>query len=174
MGCTATLGNNMDLETVLLHGRLDVRCNTQSSRHLLTCPNSAWWISNRERPKSRAPALNATLPELRNTTTSDAAGLENFFEHPAVRAISADIVAGQIIATIIVVAFVAIFLLREWISQNARPGIFDDGDGPPEGQQPAPEIIVQAEPMPPAIAIPPVVPVRDATPPRRGFLYSCT
>ncbi|KAI9440783.1 hypothetical protein H4582DRAFT_2110852 [Lactarius indigo] len=39
-----------------------------------------------------------------------------------------DIFTGQIIATLIVLVFIAVFLLREWISQNARPGIFEEGD----------------------------------------------
>ena len=58
----------------------------------------------------------------------------SLLSHPVVVSVSADIVSGQIIATVIVVAFVAIFLLREWISQNARPGVFDDADEPPELQ----------------------------------------
>ena len=41
---------------------------------------------------------------------------------------SADIFTGQIIATLIVLVFIAVFLLREWISQNARPGVFEEGD----------------------------------------------
>jgi len=46
--------------------------------------------------------------------------------HPVWLALSADIFAGQIIASLIVLTFVAVFLLREWISQNARPGVFED------------------------------------------------
>jgi hypothetical protein len=42
--------------------------------------------------------------------------------------VSADIFTGQIIATLIVLVFIAVFLLREWISQNVRPGVFEEGD----------------------------------------------
>jgi hypothetical protein len=51
--------------------------------------------------------------------------------------VSADIFAGQIIATLIVLVFIAVFLLREWISQNARPGVFEEGDpaAEPEAEQ---------------------------------------
>ncbi len=37
-----------------------------------------------------------------------------------------DILTGQIIAALIIVLFLAVFLLREWIVQNARPGIFGE------------------------------------------------
>lgn len=47
---------------------------------------------------------------------------------PLLRSVSADIFTGQIIATLIVLVFIAVFLLREWISQNARPGVFEEGD----------------------------------------------
>lgn len=71
---------------------------------------------------------------------------------------SADIVSGQIIATVIVVAFVAVFLLREWISQNARPGVFDDAEGPPELQDaelpPHANDAREEAALPPGIAVP--------------------
>lgn len=74
-------------------------------------------------------------------------------------ALSADIFTGQIIASLIVLTFVAVFLLREWISQNARPGVFEDeevfpdmppvvNDPPP---QPAPNPPVPPAPLPPQI-----------------------
>ena len=44
------------------------------------------------------------------------------------QALSSDIFAGQIIASLIVLIFVAVFLLREWISQNARPGVFEEDE----------------------------------------------
>jgi hypothetical protein len=40
------------------------------------------------------------------------------------------IVTGQIIAVAIVVAFVLLFFLREWVMVNAEPGMFDDGHQP--------------------------------------------
>ena len=46
--------------------------------------------------------------------------------HPLWISLSADIFTGQMIASLIVLTFVAVFLLREWISQNARPGVFEE------------------------------------------------
>ena len=45
---------------------------------------------------------------------------------PFIRSLPGDIFTGQIIASLIVLVFLAVFLLREWIQQNARPGVFDD------------------------------------------------
>lgn len=65
---------------------------------------------------------------------------------------SSDIFAGQIIASLIVLIFVAVFLLREWISQNARPGVFEEDEiagiqpqdppvpNPPPANQPAQDV----------------------------------
>ncbi|KAI4521828.1 hypothetical protein K525DRAFT_279161 [Schizophyllum commune Loenen D] len=63
------------------------------------------------------------------------------FLSPAWVDLSSDIFQGQIIASFIVLTFVAIFLLREWIAQNARPGVFEDEEPPPlmeEAPAPAP------------------------------------
>lgn len=68
---------------------------------------------------------NGTYPSLANMTM-----WERTTSRPFWNAMSADIFAGQIIASLIVLTFVAIFLLREWISQNARPGVFEDEDFP--------------------------------------------
>ncbi|OJT03305.1 ERAD-associated E3 ubiquitin-protein ligase doa10 [Trametes pubescens] len=127
--------------------------------------HAAWWISALKRPEhepdlfddipANATATNTTSPA---TPTPHHHGI---LTHPVVLQVSSDIVAGQIIASMIVIAFVAIFLLREWITQNARPGIFEDGDVPaeedaPEAVPPAPEV------APPAIVVQeaPPVPVR--------------
>lgn len=64
--------------------------------------------------------------------------------HPIWVSLSADIFTGQIIASLIVLIFVAMFLLREWISQNARPGIFEDEDAPLEDRAPEQVIPPQA------------------------------
>ncbi|KAF8166549.1 hypothetical protein K438DRAFT_1856932 [Mycena galopus ATCC 62051] len=56
--------------------------------------------------------------------------------HPFWISLSSDIFTGQIIASLVVLTFVAVFLLREWISQNARPGVFEDED--PEPMPPLP------------------------------------
>ncbi|EKM50520.1 uncharacterized protein PHACADRAFT_263859 [Phanerochaete carnosa HHB-10118-sp] len=107
--------------------------------------STAWWISSRPRPPQTTPVSEnrtfvATHTNLNDTTSWPI----SLLSHPVIVSVSADIVSGQIIATVIVVAFVAVFLLREWISQNARPGIFDDAEGPPELQD--------AELPPPALA----------------------
>lgn len=97
--------------------------------------STAWWISNRRRPPQVASAVeNRTFEGSDINANNTAPWPISLLSHPVVVSVSADIVSGQIIATVIVVAFVAVFLLREWISQNARPGVFDDAEGPPELQ----------------------------------------
>ncbi|KAG9018782.1 hypothetical protein FRB90_009786 [Tulasnella sp. 427] len=53
--------------------------------------------------------------------------------------VGSDVIKGQIVTASLVVAFLAIFLLREWIIQNAVPGMFGDdgleGVGPMEDPQ---------------------------------------
>lgn len=56
--------------------------------------------------------------------------------------------------------FVAVFLLREWISQNARPGFFDEDNLPEDLPEPAP-----APPPPPTPPQPVMVPVQLPDPP---------
>jgi len=68
-------------------------------------------------------------------------------KHPTWVSISADIFAGQIIAALIVLTFVAIFLLREWISQNARPGLFEDDEVLLEEQPPPAPIAPEPQPQ---------------------------
>jgi E3 ubiquitin-protein ligase MARCH6 len=68
--------------------------------------------------------------------------------------LSADIFAGQIIASLIVLIFVAIFLLREWISQNARPGVFEDEDGGAIHPAPQPDLPAAAVEEPVNVHIP--------------------
>ena len=82
--------------------------------------------------------------------------------HPLWLSLSADIFTGQMIASLIVLTFIAVFLLREWISQNARPGVFEDEEAlpdeppviEPQNPPPVPEAPVQqdqvaAQPQPP-------------------------
>ena len=132
----------LDLENVLRHGKFYVRDIDQDYRPFVNQFYSAWWISARPRSSSlsssffsynlttrsqaNATATNATLHSPANH--SDALSLNALFAHPLLRTVSADIFTGQIIATLIVLVFIAVFLLREWISQNARPGIFEEGD----------------------------------------------
>ncbi|KAH9962695.1 hypothetical protein BC827DRAFT_206711 [Russula dissimulans] len=105
--------------------------------------STAWWISARPRSSSSSPSsfflynltsrsqinstsINSTLRHSSNDT--DFPTLNALLAHPLLRSVSADIFTGQIIATLIVLVFIAVFLLREWISQNARPGVFEEGD----------------------------------------------
>lgn len=113
---------------------------------------AAWWVSNRPRPVSAVDALLTRSPNISSSNDTTAASADNgtvsIFSHPVVRTVSSDIVSGQIIASLIVLAFVAIFLLREWISQNARPGIFEEPDAPPlpDDVGPRPQV-VQVQPV---------------------------
>ncbi|KAG5640450.1 hypothetical protein DXG03_008621 [Asterophora parasitica] len=102
----------------------------------------AWWISGQNRPAS-----SQENPFYYNLNTSDGTSPPTTFlgrlqSHPVWMALSADIFMGQIIASLIVLTFVAVFLLREWISQNARPGVFEDeeilDDPPIRDEFPAP------------------------------------
>lgn len=144
----------MDLENVLRSRRYCVRsCLLVYDVLRLIALNSAWWISSRPRPEPPEflGPTNTTIL-LSNSTTStgntNATLLTAFLAHPTVRSISADIVSGQIIASLIVLGFVAVFLLREWISQNARPGVFDDADAPADGpEQPLPLQVVRPPPQ---------------------------
>ncbi|KAI0251385.1 hypothetical protein BJV78DRAFT_1375071 [Lactifluus subvellereus] len=106
--------------------------------------STAWWLSARphsssssssssfffynltSRSQSNMTVSNTTLRHPSNDT--DISPLNTLLAHPLLRSVSADIFTGQIIATLIVLVFIAVFLLREWISQNARPGIFEEGD----------------------------------------------
>lgn len=59
--------------------------------------------------------------------------------HEFLKNLWSDIFEGQIIASLIIVLFLAIFLLREFIVQNARPGILGDPvvvEAGPDGEEP--------------------------------------
>jgi E3 ubiquitin-protein ligase MARCH6 len=116
--------------------------------------STAWWISDRPRLPSGEKRSLFHLASSSGNTTAVLPGetlLDRIVAHPMWISISADIFTGQIIASLIVLTFVAVFLLREWISQNARPGVFEDEEIPPEERrEPAP---APAEPAPQAPAI---------------------
>ncbi|KAH7924153.1 hypothetical protein BV22DRAFT_1091457 [Leucogyrophana mollusca] len=113
--------------------------------------STAWWISGRTRSfpdtynavYQNISAANETYSQSKNMSM-----LQQITTRPFWQTLSADIFTGQIIASLIVLVFVAVFLLREWISQNARPGVFEDDDGglqPP--QDPPGDIPPQQLPM---------------------------
>jgi E3 ubiquitin-protein ligase MARCH6 len=131
----------------------------------------AWWISDRPRPSS-PKASHTTFHQYHNLTTAGANDTSTPFvnatfiewttSRPFWRAVSADIFAGQIIATFIVLTFVAVFLLREWISQNARPGVFEEDeifeenrDIPPLEPVPQPGAQEQGQPQALPLPVPP-------------------
>ncbi|KAI9062714.1 hypothetical protein FKP32DRAFT_1667072 [Trametes sanguinea] len=117
--------------------------------------HAAWWISALKRPEHEPDLFDEVVSNttVTNATTTEqqSAAPSGFLTHPRVLQVSSDIVAGQIIASMIVVAFVGIFLLREWITQNARPGVFEDGDLPIDGDvlPPPPAEIAAPLPEPP-------------------------
>lgn len=90
--------------------------------------STALWISGRDQLPSSSSAGLVSL-EISNETVSSWSNstiLLRLTTRPFWQSLSADIFAGQIIASLIVLTFVAVFLLREWISQNARPGVFEE------------------------------------------------
>ncbi|KAJ8095074.1 hypothetical protein PM082_010293 [Marasmius tenuissimus] len=118
--------------------------------------NAAWWISDRPRPalppegntgslvsmgpfqyhviakakeevERAAQAAATPFPRPEPPFSDEDVPLVSWvLNHPVWLSVSSDIFTGQIIASLVVLTFVAIFLLREWIAQNARPGVFDD------------------------------------------------
>jgi E3 ubiquitin-protein ligase MARCH6 len=111
-------------------------CYLHLAIRLLKHSFSAWWISDRQ----RLNAISESSPYLYRATSGAPVPPSDTFvgqltAHPVWIALSADIFTGQIIASLIVLTFVAVFLLREWISQNARPGVFEDEDVFPEEVQ---------------------------------------
>ncbi|KAG6886111.1 hypothetical protein C0993_002630 [Termitomyces sp. T159_Od127] len=121
--------------------------------------STAWWISGRTRPHS---PNNDGSPFYYNINFDKSLPQPTTFlgrltSHPVWAALSADVFTGQIIASLIVLTFVAVFLLREWISQNARPGIFEDDEVIPEEG-----IAPRVDPRPPAGAHPQPHPLEEA------------
>lgn len=111
--------------------------------------STAWWISDRPRPPSTENSSSSffyTKIRFDGTVPPPGNFITRITTHPVWLALSADIFTGQIIASLIVLTFVAVFLLREWIAQNARPGVFEEeeilppADPPPvQLQEPQPE-----------------------------------
>ncbi|KAG6826951.1 hypothetical protein H0H92_013788 [Tricholoma furcatifolium] len=134
---SATMGDSVDMEDIFFDGRRNVRNSSfanQINIYVRTTWISAWWISGQKRPSSNA---NDESPFYYNLRVDESLPQPTTFfgrltNHPVWAALSADIFTGQIIASLIVLTFVAVFLLREWISQNARPGVFDDDEILPE------------------------------------------
>ncbi|KAJ6568247.1 hypothetical protein DFH09DRAFT_1261311 [Mycena vulgaris] len=96
--------------------------------------STAWWISDRPRPPD-APEQHSPFYIAFHSDATAGPPPDTFIArvatHPLWLSLSSDIFTGQIIASLVVLTFVAVFLLREWISQNARPGVFEDDDPEP-------------------------------------------
>ncbi|KAJ7780224.1 hypothetical protein DFH07DRAFT_729968 [Mycena maculata] len=96
--------------------------------------STAWWISDRPRPPDAPEQYNPFAFAFHSDATAvppPDTFIARVATHPLWLSLSADIFTGQIIASLVVLTFVAVFLLREWISQNARPGVFEDDDPEP-------------------------------------------
>ncbi|QRV88979.1 E3 ubiquitin-protein ligase MARCH6 [Ceratobasidium sp. AG-Ba] len=116
----------------------------------------AYWVvglelPNRSPPQPQSSNVTETSQQSADNTTAPASAppvhtWAKFLPHD----LGADIFKGQIITIAVVIVFLTIFLLREWIIQNARPGVFGDEEVP-EGA--APE------------GIPPLEPVQEVQPP---------
>ncbi|PPQ98309.1 hypothetical protein CVT26_013518, partial [Gymnopilus dilepis] len=129
----------------------------------------AWWISDPPRPPSTESPLPFysyilfSSSSLSTSTPASAASrlssptstptspllplsllptgfLAKIGTHPLWLTLWVDIFAGQVIASLIVLMFVAIFMLRDWILQNARPGVFEEAPAlvPPIAPAPVP------------------------------------
>ena len=166
----AALDHSMDVEGILCDGRCYVRGPATRSFLTSLTPHSAFWIADIPRPpiphdrEEPSPAFNVTL--FSNLTDPNTSLISVISSHPVWKSLAADIFLGQIIASLIVLTFVAVFLLREWVSQNARPGVFEDVDIPPQVDDPPPEPNADQprEPQPDGPPPPPIAP-RPETPP---------
>ena len=58
---------------------------------------------------------------------------------------AADIFLGQIVACVVVVTFVCLFFLREWVVQNAHPGVLEDAPQGAEGDGGANAVVVDLD-----------------------------
>ncbi|KXN87669.1 ERAD-associated E3 ubiquitin-protein ligase doa10 [Leucoagaricus sp. SymC.cos] len=114
--------------------------------------STAWYISSLERPVGNHGGLQYRRLAFDPSGPPSTTFIGKITSHPIWIALSADIFTGQIIASLIVLTFVAVFLLREWISQNARPGVFEDEelfpeDIPPAANDPPPQPLPPAPPV---------------------------
>ncbi|KAJ6580947.1 hypothetical protein B0H19DRAFT_1112979 [Mycena capillaripes] len=107
--------------------------------------STAWWISDQPNPFYLAFYSEPTAVPPPDTFIARVA------TNPLWLSLSSDIFTGQIIASLVVLTFVAVFLLREWISQNARPGVFEDEDPEPLPAPlppPQPQLLEPPRPFP--------------------------
>ncbi|KAF8677376.1 hypothetical protein RHS04_05713 [Rhizoctonia solani] len=101
----------------------------------------AHWVVGRELPDKTPPPPAHPSSSANDTQTPLPSRplWATFLPHD----LGADIFKGQIITIAVVIVFLTIFLLREWIIQNARPGVF--GDEEPDVVAAAPDLIPPQE-----------------------------
>lgn len=115
---------------------------------------SAYWVVGKEPPIRSPPSLppiNLTdaEPATENVTLVPSSSFEHTLSSILPHDLGADIFKGQVITIAVVIVFLTIFLLREWIIQNARPGVFGDDDVPEAAAAPeAPLANANIEPPP--------------------------
>lgn len=91
------------------------------------CRGRAYWVVGRELPDRTPPRAQETASQ---STGSSTAAPRYAWINLLPQDLGADIFKGQVITIAVVIVFLTIFLLREWIIQNARPGVFGDDDIP--------------------------------------------
>ncbi|CAE6474360.1 unnamed protein product [Rhizoctonia solani] len=103
----------------------------------------AYWVVGRELPDKTPPP---PPPPLTEENTQAPSPSRPPWASILPQDLGADIFKGQIITIAVVIVFLTIFLLREWIIQNARPGVFGD-DEVPEAAAVVPDPVPAQEPM---------------------------
>ncbi|SJL04278.1 uncharacterized protein ARMOST_07639 [Armillaria ostoyae] len=118
----------------------------------------AWYISDREPPPESGATINPFYYNIQPDSSRPPSQtlLGEMSTHPVWLGLSKDIFTGQIITSTIIVTFVAIYLLREWISQNASLGVFDEEELPVPEERPLGAELPANPPQPPQ---PPIVPM---------------
>lgn len=167
--------NTSGLEVLLLDGRGSVSFNLPVGNGIrISCGRlySAYWVVGKEipiRPPPPLPPINSTdaEPPIENVTSNPSGFFEHTLSNVFPHDLGADIFKGQVITIAVVIVFLTIFLLREWIIQNARPGVFGDEDipeaaavleGPPANANIAPQPIIEAEILDEEV-LPPLEPI---------------
>ncbi|KAH7335166.1 hypothetical protein B0J17DRAFT_668903 [Rhizoctonia solani] len=112
----------------------------------------AYWVVGRELPDKTPPP---PPPPSTEENTQAPSPSRPSWTSILPQDLGADIFKGQIITIAVVIVFLTIFLLREWIIQNARPGVFGD-DEVPEAVAAVPDPAPAQEPVAEAI-----VPVQE-------------
>ena len=116
--------------------------------------DSAWAVFGGDVPLEKPTLLNST------TVIPDD---QKFWAEPLLRALTsnpkrtnawvirltqnmpADIFLGQIVACVVVVIFVCLFFLREWVVQNAHPGVLEDAPQDVDGDAGANAVAVDLD-----------------------------